>query len=149
MILYNHQIIACLFLDEQECFILRMNNKKEKPLILKDYNRRVKRKEKYYFYERDKGRIIRFDDSYYKDQNADIIETLNNIYLHKALLNALKELNSLETQIINECFFDEKRTFTDLSKIHNISRQAYVKRLNKILIKLRGLIVNSDELLEF
>lgn len=56
-------------------------------------------------------------------------------------MKALATLNENEMIIIDECFFSEKRpSYEKLAKRHNISRQAYQKRLRRILKKLRLLI---------
>lgn len=58
-----------------------------------------------------------------------------------ALKKALIELSDDERQIINECFFtDEQTTYTELAKNYGISRQAYCKRLKRILAKLKPLV---------
>lgn len=58
-----------------------------------------------------------------------------------ALKKALIELSDDERQIINECFFtDEQTTYTKLAKNYGISRQAYCKRLKRILAKLKPLV---------
>lgn len=125
--------------------IKRTNNKNTKTLFLKEYAK-LNRQERYYIYERDKGRLIKFDEAYFSDENADVVKVITKERLHKALNRALKELTALEQQIIDDCFFNDKdedgnrKTYTELAKKYNISRQAYAKRLNKILIKLRGLI---------
>ena len=62
----------------------------------------------------------------------------------KALKKALTELSDDERQIINECFFaDEKSTYTDLAKQYGITRQAYCKRLHRILRKMRSVITEE------
>ncbi len=122
-------------------------------LILKDYKKRVKRQERYYLYERDKrrlikckGKVIKFDDSYIFDIKAESVdEIIRKQHMHQALMSALKELTDFEQQIIDECFFTDKKTYTELSKSHNISRQAYTKKLHRILKKLRTLIESYYE----
>lgn len=123
------------------------------PLILKNYKKRAKRQEKYYLYERDKrrlikcnGKVIKFEDSYILDLKADSVdEIIRKQHMHRALMSALKELTDIEQQIIDECFFSEKKTYTELSKSHNISRQAYTKKLHRILDKLKALIESYYE----
>jgi DNA-directed RNA polymerase sigma subunit (sigma70/sigma32) len=115
------------------------------PIILKEHLRQVRRSEKYYFYERDKGRLIRFDDAYFSKTSDNVEDTLNKNHKHKALHKALDSLSETELKMIDECFFydeQEKKTITELAKEHNISRQAYTKRLKKILVKLR-LFIND------
>lgn len=122
--------------------IKRTKNKNTKTLFLKEYAK-LNRQERYYIYERDKGRLIKFDEAYFPDENADVIEVIKKERLHKALNRALKNLTELEQQIIDDCFFNDKdengkkKTYTELAKKYNITRQAYAKRLNKILKKLR------------
>lgn len=121
--------------------------------IFNNYKKRVNRQEKYILYERDKRRLIKcnskiitFDDSYTFDINADTIdEIIRKQHMHQALICALKKLTNFERQIIDECFFTDKKTYTELSKSHNISRQAYTKKLNRILKKLRILIESFYE----
>ena len=61
-----------------------------------------------------------------------------------ALKKALTELSDDERQIINECFFtDEQTTYTELAKNYGISRQAYCKRLRRILRKMRSVITEE------
>lgn len=61
-----------------------------------------------------------------------------------ALKKALTELSDDERQIINECFFnDEQTTYTELAKSYGISRQAYCKRLRRILRKMRSVITEE------
>lgn len=126
--------------------IYKINHTKNtKTLFLKEYAK-LNRQERYYIYERDKGRLIKFDEAYFADENADVVKVINKKHLHKTLNRALKELTALEQQIIDECFFDnqneygKRKTYTELAKKYNISQQAYSKRLNKILKKLRVLI---------
>ena len=62
-------------------------------------------------------------------------------FIDRALVKALKELNEIEYEIIQECFFDcEKLNYSKLSKKHSISKQAYTKKVKRILIKLKKLI---------
>lgn len=150
MILLNYQLIfACSFFDRsvlQRMDIYKINSTKNtKALFLKEYVK-LNRQERYYIYERDRGRLVKFDETYFADENADVIKVISKEHLHKALNCALKELTALEQQIIDDCFFNDKdkdgnrKTYTELAKKYNISRQAYAKRLNKILKKLRVLI---------
>lgn len=108
---------------------------------LKKYKKHIRRQEKYLFVERDKGKTVRFDEAYHYDAYADSVEEIiRKQHIHKALIYSLRELTELEQQIIDECFFCDKKSYTELSKLHNISRQAYTKKLNRILNKLRVLI---------
>lgn len=113
------------------------------PLILKEYKQKVARAERYYFYEKDKGRLIHLNENYYADKSADVVETIQKQHLHKALMVALGELSDMERQIIDECFFEEnseKVTFTELAKRHGISRPVYKRKLGRILDKLKEFI---------
>lgn len=119
----------------------RKNNfDKEKisPVILKECKKMARRER--YLYERDKGRLVRFDDNYTIDKiKSTLIEdliTARNI--HTALNKALAELTVDEYTIIDECFFsNNKVNYSKLAKKHGISRQAYTKKLNRILKKLK------------
>lgn len=95
-----------------------------------------------YLYEKDKGRLIRFDEAYITTGTPNTIEDfISKRNLHRALAQALKELNEIEYEIIQECFFtNEKLNYSKLSKKHSISKQAYTKKVKRILAKLRNLI---------
>ena len=73
---------------------------------------------------------------------SDIVKTLSAQELHKCLLVALAELTDLERLIIDEVFFspDKRPSLEELGNKHNISRQAYSRKLNRTLHKLRILI---------
>lgn len=130
------------------------NNADDKQLILlKAYKRQTARQEKYLLFEKDyrsnKCRsILSLDDINDKninqvDNSADINSVINKNNLHKALMTALQKLSVIERQIIDECFFYEdvkRKTYQELGKKHNISRQVYVRKLNRTLSKLRQLI---------
>lgn len=113
-------------------------------IILRKHLKKVNRQEKYYFYEKDYGRIVYFADipaDKTIDKSSFVVDTIIKNNLHKALMKALDTLNENEMIIIDECFFSEKRpSYEKLAKRHNISRQAYQKRLRRILNKLRLLI---------
>lgn len=109
------------------------------PFILKDYTQKVARAERYYFYEKDKGRLIHLNENFYADKSADIEETIRKQRIHKALMLSLNELTSLERQIIDECFFDEKLTYTELASRHGVARSVYMRKVDRILKKLRVL----------
>lgn len=117
--------------------------------ISKKHIKRVRRQEKYLFIERDKSRRVSYNDAIMADKNADVIDTISRNNQHKALMFALTKLNSKEKQIIDECFFEEKRSFAELSKLHNISKPAYWRKLQRILLKLRGIIVSYAEITDF
>lgn len=103
--------------------------------------RKMQRRETY-LYEKDKGRLIRFDEAYITTGTPNTIEDfISKRNLHRALAQALKELNEIEYEIIQECFFaDKKLSYSQLSKKHSISKQAYTKKVKRILAKLRNLI---------
>ncbi|MCQ4021711.1 MULTISPECIES: hypothetical protein [unclassified Ruminococcus] len=119
---------------------LLCNPDSNEPLILRAYKQKVARSERYYFYEKDKGRLIHLNENYYADESADVVQTIKKQHLQRALRLALSELDDLEKQIIDECFFDEnceKVTFTELAKHHGISRPGYLYKLRRILEKLK------------
>ena len=103
--------------------------------------RKMQRRETY-LYEKDKGRLIRFDEAYITTGTPNTIEDfISKRNLHRALAQALKELNEIEYEIIQECFFAYKKlSYSQLSKKHSISKQAYTKKVKRILAKLRNLI---------
>lgn len=119
---------------------LLQNPDNKELLILRAYKQKVARAERYYFYEKDKGRLIHLNENYYADKSADIVENIRKQHMHKALVLALDELDDFERQIIDECFYDEKLTFTELAKRHNISIPGYQYKLKLILKKLRKLL---------
>lgn len=60
-----------------------------------------------------------------------------------ALKKALSDLSNDERQMIRECFyFDGKKRppFKCLAQRYGISRQAYCKRLDKLLVKLKPIV---------
>lgn len=136
-----------------------MDDKKDKTenensLILTEYKKMARRER--YLYERDKGRLVAFDDRYTQDSNTkntfieDLITTRN---MHRALDKALRDLTPNEYIIIDECFFDgdnleedknhkKKVNYTKLAEKHGITRQAYKKRLDGILKKLKTLVIS-------
>lgn len=109
------------------------------PFILKDYTQKVTREERYYFYEKNRGRLIHLNENFYADRSADIEETIRKQRIHKALVLSLNELNDLERQIIDECFFGEKVTYTELASRHGVTRSVYMRKVDRILKKLRVL----------
>ncbi len=58
---------------------------------------------------------------------------------------ALLSLPDNEFRIIKECYFysGKKAAYSELAQSHGISRQAYCKRLKKILLKLRKQILKD------
>lgn len=122
-------------------------------ILLKAYKRKTDRQEKWMFYEKaydknkHKRRIISLSDyddksDVYIDTESDIVKTLSAEELHKSLLAALSYLSDLERIIIDEVFFysGKKPSLEELGSKHNISRQCYTRKLNRILRKLRTLI---------
>ena len=70
---------------------------------------------------------------YYLDRKSEL----------SALKKALSDLSDDERQMIRECFyFDEKKrpSFQSLAQSYGITRQAYCKRLNKLLAKLKPMV---------
>lgn len=113
-------------------------------IILRKHLKQVRRQEKYYFYEKNYGKIVYLADlpaSSTTDKTSYIVDTIVKNNLHNALNKALDTLTANEKIIIDECFYNEKKlSYEKLARQHNISRQAYQKRLSKILKKLRLLI---------
>ena len=65
-----------------------------------------------------------------------------------ALKKALLNLSDDERQIVKECFYfngSKKPSYSKLAEKYNISRQAYCKRLDKVLRKLRRIIEETLE----
>ena len=119
-------------------------------ILLKAYKRKTARQEKWMFFEKaydknkHKKRIESLSDyndksNVYIDTESDIVKTLSAQELHKCLLVALDELTDLERLIIDEVFFspDKRPSLEELGNKHNISRQAYSRKLNRTLHKLR------------
>lgn len=75
---------------------------------------------------------------------ADTIECLLDKKCEIAALEkALSNLSDGERQMIRECYFfagKKRPTYTQLARSCGISRQAYCKRLNKLLMKLKSLV---------
>lgn len=117
---------------------------KKTSLVLSEY-RQMCRRTTYIEYEQSKGRTVRFDERYVQDVRKsnlveDIIAARN---IHIALNKALEQLADDEAQIINECFFESERVnYTKLAQKHGVSRQAYSQKKNRILKKLKGLVIS-------
>lgn len=97
------------------------------------------------FEELDKT-VSRTEDTveYAFDVNLEILCKEEKI---AALKKALLDLSDDERQIIKECFYfngSKKPSYSKLAEKYNISRQAYCKRLDKILRKLKEIIENSE-----
>lgn len=77
---------------------------------------------------------------YSLDLENEIFESDKKII---ALKKALSDLSDSEMQMINECFFFEgkKSSYKDLAKQYGITRQAYCKRLNKLLSRLKPMVL--------
>ena len=77
---------------------------------------------------------------YSLDLENEIFESNKKII---ALRKALSDLSDSEMQMINECFFFEgkKPSYEDLAKQYGITRQAYCKRLNKLLSRLKPMVL--------
>lgn len=117
-----------------------------------DFTKRLQKMDRhtrYVLYERDSGKgrrkVVRFDERYMQSQSSptlveDIIAARN---MHIALNQALTDLTAEEVQIISECFFEgAKVNYTKLAKKHNISRQVYCRKKNRILNKLKELVIS-------
>ena len=123
------------------------NKKNENPHILKEL-KSMNRRTKYILVDRSRGKMVRFDDRYIRDVSKpavieDVIKAKN---LHIALNKALAELSSHEYQIISECFFESsKPNLTKLSQKHRISRQVYTRKRDRILVKLKKLVISHYE----
>ena len=123
------------------------NQNKENPHILKEL-KSMNRQTKYIFVDRNRGKTVRFDDRYTRDiSKSDVIEdVIKAKNLHIALNKALAELPLHEYQIILECFFESnKPNLTKLSKEHGITRQAYTRKRDRILVKLKKLVISHYE----
>lgn len=123
------------------------NQNKENPHILKEL-KSMNRQTKYILVDRNRGKTVRFDDRYTRDiSKSDVIEdVIKAKNLHIALNKALAELPPHEYQIISECFFESnKPNLTKLSKKHGITRQAYTRKRDRILVKLKKLVISHYE----
>ena len=137
------------------------HNEQNQIILLKAYKRKTKRQERYLLYEKDyrhnHKRIISFDEGVIDidksrmlaDEKSDINYVLSQRELHKTLLNALDSLSMAERTIIDECFFEDAKrlSYEELGKRHNVSRQVYTRKLQRILRKLRQLI--EQNIIEF
>ena len=147
-LMYNERVVQKM--DDKKN---KNKNENESSLILTEYKKMTRRER--YLYERDKGRLVLFDDRYTQDSRTkntfveDLIITRN---MHKALDKALRDLTLDEYIIIEECFFDggnleedknhkKKVNYTKLAQKHGISRQAYTKKRDSILKKLKELVI--------
>lgn len=128
--------------------------------LLKAYKRKAWRQEHYLLFEKEYRRnhcrrVISFDEFNDKtkiliDKNSEIDKIIFQREMHKVLMAALMELSAVERQIIDECFFYEgqkRKTYEELGRQHNLTKQAYYSKLTKILRKLRRKIeLSSDNL---
>lgn len=127
-------------------------------ILLKTHKRKAWRQEHYLFYEKDYKRnnckrVISLDEFNDKtksviDNDADINNILSEKNLHNSLITALMELSAIERQIIDECFFyvgTKRKTYEELGRKHNLTKQAYYSKLTKILRKLRRMIEQDFE----
>ncbi len=115
--------------------------------ILKQMDRNTR----YLLYEKERGQgkvrreFVRFDERYIRSP-VSVEEMINRKNKRAALSRALTELSADENEIISECFFDSiKINFTKLGKKHGITGQAYKKRLDRVLIKLKKLVISYYE----
>lgn len=124
------------------CIVMKssINLSNEVKRVFWNYNKREKR-----FQNKSKNHLVSYDScvGVYLSSNETVEALYEKRQLHTALYKALKELSAEELQIINECFFFvgiKRQPYKTLAQIHGISRQAYCKRLDKILAKLRVII---------
>lgn len=112
--------------------------------ILREYKKMIRQER--YLYEKDKGRLVRFNEEYHFNSSNTIEDLISERNLHRALHKALSELDKAEYEIIQEYFFsDEKVTYEELSKKHSIARQVYTRKVKRILAKLKVLVVSHYE----
>lgn len=110
--------------------------------------RQINRRTRYIVYERNRDKTVLFDERYTRDvsKSAVIEDVIKARNLHIALNKALAELPPHEYQIISECFFESnKPNLTKLSEKHGITRQVYTRKRDRILVKLRRLVISHYE----
>ena len=94
-----------------------------------------------YDYKHEKT-FSRIEDTveYSLDKKSELLELNKRI---TALNKALSDLSDSERQMIKECFFFEgkKLSYKDLAEQYGITRQAYCKRLDKLLAKLKPMVL--------
>lgn len=117
------------------------------PEILKQMDRDTR----YLLYEKDRGHgkvcreFVRFDERFIRSP-ISVEEMINRKNKRVALFKALSEMSGEENEIISECFFDNiKVNYTKLGRKHGITGQAYKKRLDRVLIKLKKLVISYYE----
>lgn len=108
--------------------------------------RQMNRHTRYIEYERNQGKTVLFDERYIQDTGKSTL--IENVIaarkIHIALNQALEQLPDDEAQIIDECFFlSEKVNYTKLAEKHGVSRQAYTQRKDRILKKLKKLVISN------
>lgn len=113
--------------------------------VISQFNDREK-----YYREVSSKRYVSFcelDEAIYREE--DTVEYALNISFDNfckqqriiALKKALFNLSDDERQIVKECFYfkgKKRPSYSELSKKYGISRQAYCKRLDKVLKKLKA-----------
>lgn len=119
--------------------------------MLKLYLSKVKRSEKFFFIEKNEGRMCCYYDEVLNDNSSyktDIINIINKKNQLKALRQALRELPADKKSYIEEYFFypsHKKPTLKNLSAKRNISRQAYKKNLKNSLKTLSEIVMKIYE----
>lgn len=120
--------------------------KKENVILSEEIRTEMKKhaRREQYLYERDKNRVIQFNDEVCADSKSIIEDVINTRNLHIALKQSLDKLSDNEKQIIFEVFFESSAepNYTKLAERHGVSRQCFTRKLNRILAKLKVLINN-------
>lgn len=120
------------------------------PQIISEYRKMLRRE--IYLSERDRGRLVRFDDRYTQGSKHEFLEDLIIAeHMHIALNKALNDLPDNEYEIISDCFFvaDERfvkkdsgePNYSALAKKYGVTRYIFIQKLKRILKKLKKLVV--------
>lgn len=115
------------------------------------YLEKVDRSEKFFFIEKNQGRMCCYYDEKINDYSrylTDIIEIINKKNQLKALRLGLKKLPADKKVYIEEYFFYDsykQPTLNELSAKHKISRQSYKKNLQNSLKVLSELVLEIYE----
>lgn len=115
------------------------------------YLEKVDRSEKFFFIEKNQGRMCCYYDEEINDYSrylTDIIEIINKKNQLKALRLGLKKLPADKKVYIEEYFFYDsykQPTLNELSAKHKISRQSYKKNLQNSLKVLSELVLEIYE----
>lgn len=104
------------------------------------YVNRSKKKEQYYK-KNIQPRLLSYEAiaTTLSDEKDNVENVFDKAELLRALRMAMQELTEDEQQIISDNFFcqEKKRSRRELAEKYGITRQAYDKRVKKILKKLR------------